>query len=148
LAKRHASAGDNQGLLAFDSNPAVGDLQPSKVRGAYVEPLAVRDLSVDDIKAEIQDLERGLEGATRRFEKRVARDRKRLVALKRARAGRLAGNVSGAARAPRDTEAIRARWRDLGGGYGTIRRLAEEFGCSESTVQRRLGSSATRTPPD
>ena len=62
--------------------------------------------------------------ATRKFEKQVAKVRKRLTGLKRARAGRIAGQVSGVARAPSNAELVQALWRDLGGGYGAVRRLA------------------------
>ena len=148
MVKRRTSAGDNQGFLPFLSISAATDPQPSGPPSGSDKPLAVRSVRPEDMDAEIQQLEQVLEAETRKFDKRVAKYRKRLAFLKRARAGRLAAKASAAARAPSDTAAIRRRWHELGGRHGLIPQLAKEFGCSVSTVQRRLGKRPNRMPTD
>jgi hypothetical protein len=136
MVKRRALAGDNQDFLPFLNISAAGDPQPSGPRSGSDKPLAVPSVHPEDIEAEIRQLEQALEAETRKFEKRVAKDRKRLVVLKRARAGRLAAKASAAARAPGDAAEIRARWRELGGGRGHTRPTSRRSARSSAIAAR------------
>jgi hypothetical protein len=96
-----------------------------------VERLPFNRLTVAELDAMIQELE-----------KKIAPTQ--ISRLRRARAAKIAGKLSGPGRIRGDAASITARWRDLVGSPGAIKTIAGEFGCSVRTVHRKLGKSEIR----
>jgi len=134
LAARRKDSTDNatpQLSLDFGGEPVSGtSSQPGR---KDVGQLPLNRLTVAELDTKIQELE-----------KKIAPTQREIARLRRARAAKIAGKLSGPGRIRGDAASIKARWRDLVGSPGAIKTIAGEFGCSVRTVHRKLGKSEVR----